>query len=79
MCVKSNSLRTVYLLMNFPVNVAKPTVVGIVKQYPLYRQIYEDTKHTHLNEVQLERMGFKPSSDGVVRMFKLDVPIDKLL
>ena len=78
MCVKSNHLKTVFLLMHFPVSVSRPTVVGIVKQYPLYRQIYEDTKHTQLNDIQLERMGFKPIPNGVVRMFKLDVPVSPL-
>jgi hypothetical protein len=78
MCVKSNHLKTVFLLMHFPASVSRPTILGIVKQYPLYRQIYEDTKHTQLNGVQMERLGFQPPYDGVVRMFKLDVPLDKL-
>jgi uncharacterized protein YqiB (DUF1249 family) len=78
MCVKSNNVRTVFLLMKFSTSTTRPNVIGIVKQYPLYKQIYEDTKYTHLNEVQLERMGFKPVPNSVVRMFKLDIPIEKL-
>lgn len=64
--------------MNFPRSF-KPTVVGVVKDYPLYCQIYEDTKNTQLNAVQITRLGFQPSPDSEMKMFELQVPRSYLI
>lgn len=78
MCIKANAVKRLYLIMNFPLSTYQPHVVGVVKQYPLYRHLYEDTKHTFLNESQMQRLGFIPQPNGRYRIFELDVPIEKL-
>lgn len=76
MCVKNN-IKRLYLIMNFPIH-TRPQILGVVKQYPLYRQVYEDTKYKELNSLQLQRLGIQYVPQGQVRMFELEIPIEKL-
>ncbi len=78
MCIKSNAVRRFYLVMNFPMY-RQPTVLCVVKQYPLYRQLYEDTKNRELHMGDLQTLGLKGRYEGqTVRMIELEVPFDKL-
>lgn len=78
MCMKSNAIKRLYLIMNFPTH-SKPQILGVVKQYPLYRQIFEDTKHHELNSVQLQRLGIQYKLQGQTRLFELEIPVEKLV
>ena len=78
MCVKSNAVKRLYLIMNFPTIVKEPKILGVVKQYPMYRQIFEDTKHTEVNSVQLQRLGIPYTPQGQVKIFELEIPVEKL-
>jgi hypothetical protein len=51
-----------------------PAVVGVVKDYPLYRSIYEDTKYSYLNRCQIERLGFEANPDSQMKILPLEVP-----
>lgn len=78
MCVKNIS-KQFYIVMNFPKHFHKqPSVVGVVKQNPVYRQIFEDTKNFELHFVHLELLGIKPIPGSSMRMFALDIPLEKL-
>lgn len=80
MCVKSNAVKRLFLVMSFPIY-KQPTVLCVVKQYPLYRQLYEDTKNRELSMAELQRLGVKSPmamSQSTVRMIEVNVPIDQL-
>jgi hypothetical protein len=73
MCVKTNAVRRLYIV------VSQTQVAKVVKQYPLYRQIYEDTKNTTLNENQLAQFGLQPNTATKYRMMQVEVPTAFLL
>lgn len=80
MCVKSNAVKRLFLVMSFPIY-KQPTVLCVVKQYPLYRQLYEDTKNRDLSVAELQRLGVKPPmamSQSTVRMIEAEIPFEKL-
>ena len=78
MCVKSNAVKRLYLILNFPPPLQQPKVLGFVKQYPMFRQLYEETKTTEVNSVQLQRLGIPYTPQGKVKLVELVIPIDKL-
>ncbi len=78
MCVKSNAVRRLYLVMNFPIY-KPPTVLRVVKQYPLYRQIYEDTKNRELSAYELQKLGVKTPNPGTVRMIDVEIPFEQMI
>lgn len=79
MCVK-NSVRRMYLILHTPSGIQKPEVIGVVKQYPLYRQIFEDTKHRDINPIERIQLGIgiRVSTDTPLTMVELDIPFAKL-
>lgn len=78
MCIKSNAVKRLYLIMNFPTFTKQPKILGVVKQYPMYRQIFEDTKNTELNSAQLQRLGIPYTPQGPVKLFELEIPCETL-
>lgn len=81
MCLKDTTVKRLFVILNVSSHscfYSQPTVVGIVKQYPLYRQIYEDTKYRDLNSVQLERLGLEEAPNKRYRMIELTIPIKEL-
>lgn len=77
MCVKSNRVKQLYVILHM--TVPKPQVIGVVKQYPLYRQIFEDTKYRELNVRQMECLGFNPVPQGTFRILELEIPCETLI
>ncbi len=76
--MKSNAVRRFYMVMNFPIY-KQPSVLCVVKQNPLYRQIYEDTKNRELKENELHLLGLKQSIyPGTVRLIEVEIPFEKL-
>lgn len=56
----------------------KPEVVGIVKQYPLYRQIFEDTKNRNINLQERVSLGIKQTQMAPLMMIEVEIPFEKL-
>ena len=77
MCIKGNAVKRLYLVMSFPMY-KQPAVLCVVKQYPLYRQLYEDTKKRELSMAELQRLGVKGVNPTTVRMIEADIPFEKL-
>lgn len=78
MCVKSNAVKRLYLVMQFPIY-KQPTVLCAVKQHPLYRQIFENTKNRELSSNELQQLGVKPSiNPATVRLIEVDIPFHQL-
>lgn len=76
MCLKDKSIKRLYLVLNVATH--RPSIVGVVKQYPLYRQIYEDTKDCQLNCLQMERLGLKSTASGQYKLVELEIPVKEL-
>lgn len=78
MCIKHGITKRLYLVMNFPIY-KQPSILCVVKQYPLYRQIYEDTKNRELTENELYVLGLKQSiNPTTVRLIEVEIPFEKL-
>ncbi len=78
MCVKSNAVKRLYLVMQFPIY-KQPTVLCAVKQHPLYRQIFENTKNRELSSNELQQLGVKPPlPSSTIRLIEVEIPFDRL-
>lgn len=81
MCIKSNAVKRLYLILNIPspsCSFANPKILGVVKQYPMFRQIYEETKNTEVNCLQLQRLGVTYTPQGKVKLLEVEIPFEKL-
>ncbi len=81
MCVKRDVLKQMFLVVKTPLQSSHPLIpVGVVKAYPLYSQIFEDTKHRgYLNATQVQALGFEAKPDMEYKMVRLDVPRSYLI
>lgn len=62
--------------MDFSKNHSSPYVLGVLQDYPLYRQIYEGKKDTHyfLTQVQRNALQLKEPLYTKIRMYKIELP-----
>jgi hypothetical protein len=79
MCVKQGITKRLYLVMNFSLYPKYPSIVGVLPNHPLYRQIYEDTKNEPLTAKQMKQLEFQFPQDSLVRMYELQVPPSYIL
>jgi len=77
MCQKTNTLKHFFVLLNHPVPLQKPLVMGILKQTPLTTSIFETSRNTvFLSETQLKELGFQPPTVHQAYLLPIQIPRD---
>lgn len=77
MCQKTNTLKHFFVLLNHPFPLQRPLVVGVVRNTPETREIYERTKTSlFLSPKQIQELGLKIPSQPPSYLVPIQIPRD---
>lgn len=77
MCGKHNAIKRLFLIVQVPAK-QEPRIVGVIKQYPLFQQMFEETKNRDLTKKEVEQLGLSTKEEGRIRLYDLSIPIHQL-
>jgi hypothetical protein len=76
MC-KKTTLKHFFVLLNHPVPLQKPMVMGVLKQTPLAKSVFETSRNTFfLTETQLNELGYQPPIVHQAYLLPIQIPRD---
>lgn len=79
MCTKQNLLKHFFVVVNHPAPLRRPLVLGVVKQTPHTKSLFEKCRNTVLSKQEVEDLGFKPPSVQNSYLLPIEVPRDWFL
>lgn len=80
MCQKPNTLKHFFVLLNHPKPLQKSLVLGVMKQTPLSKELFEQSRNQiFLQPNQIQSLGFKPPKECQAYLVPIQIPKDWLL
>lgn len=78
MCQKGPSFKRFFVLLNHPLKLTKPVVMGVIKPRPGLEQIVSKP-HTYLTEAQIQTLGHTPSVEMRAFLVPIEIPREWVL
>lgn len=80
MCQKTNITKSFFVLLNHPPPLRKPLVMGVLKQTPLTKNLYDVTRNTvFLSEKDIKELGYNPPKVHQAYLLPVEIPRDWFL
>lgn len=78
MCVKGPSCKRFFVLLNHPLRLPKPVVMGVIKPRPGLEPILKGSQ-VYLSEKQVQQLGHTPSVEMRAFLVPIDIPKEWVL
>jgi hypothetical protein len=77
MCQKTKTFKHFFVLLNHPLPLQKPLVMGVLKQSPLVTSIYETSRNSvFLSDAQIKELGYTIPTVHQSYLLPIQIPRD---